>query len=273
MSCLLQDSRQTHIYISLLFMLLPCFPCWHCLDHLSRFERHRGLIASWIVPLGACVDQDPNLTTITVFRNRSQGLAAQVTEVVSSRLHCSPIPVSTKHRSRRTDEQNRVGPKARMNRGFMPSARVGSGIDRSGAENGKSSLHHQHFRLVRQTVRLSLSESACRGSERSVVYAGTSLLVPSNAALSSLHASWSRGMDSCGSHMKTKCSIPATYAFVRRSNDSGLSTTLLLALLKEIVPGAFWRLSREFRGACIIVQLTTFIPNGTTETIRRLGLL
>jgi hypothetical protein len=80
-------------------------------------------------------------------------------------------------------------------------------------------------------------------------------------------------MDSCGSHMKTKCSIPATYAFVRRSNDSGLSTTLLLALLKEIVPGAFWRLSREVRGVCITVQLTTFIPNGTTETIRRLGLL
>jgi hypothetical protein len=211
MSCLLQDSRQTHIYISLLFMLLPCFPCWHCLDHLSRFERHRGLIASWIVPLGACVDQDPNLTTITVFRNRSQGLAAQVTEVVSSRLHCSPIPVSTKHRSRRTDEQNRIGPKARMNRGFMSSARVGSGIDRSGAENGKSSLHHQHFRLVRRCEihreTLNLSESACRESEQSAVYAGTSLLVPSNVALFSLHASRSRGMDNYGSHMKIKCNI------------------------------------------------------------------
>jgi hypothetical protein len=137
--------------------------------------------------------------------------AAQVTEVVSSRLHCSPIPVSTKHRSRRTDEQNRIGPKARMNRGFMSSARVGSGIDRSGAENGKSSLHHQHFRLVRRCEihreTLNLSESACRESEQSAVYAGTSLLVPSNVALFSLHASRSRGMDNYGSHMKIKCNI------------------------------------------------------------------
>jgi hypothetical protein len=159
MSWLLQDLRQSHVYISILFTLLPCFPCWYCLDHLSRFERHRGLIAGWIVPLGVCVDQDPNSTTITVFRNRSQGLAAQVTEVVSSRLHSSPIPVSTKHRSRRTDEQHRVGPKARMDRGFMSSARVESGIDRAGAENGKSLLLCQHFRLVRccgYTVRLSI---------------------------------------------------------------------------------------------------------------------
>jgi hypothetical protein len=29
MSWFVQDLRQSRIYIFILFMLLPCFPCWH----------------------------------------------------------------------------------------------------------------------------------------------------------------------------------------------------------------------------------------------------